>query len=107
MRGMHAGATWGAARIRVPLAASLLAILLTACGPQSPEDVRAAAVAKCERQFGNLSPDPAKGAAFCNCFTDRLAENGLVITDMLGSNRAKVEGIGRSCASSAGVALPQ
>lgn len=87
--------------------APMLAALLAGCGPQSPEDVRAAAVAKCERQFGRVAPDPAKGAALCGCLVDRLADNGLEITDMLDGDRAKVEELGRSCARSAGVTLPQ
>lgn len=87
--------------------APMLAALLAGCGPQSPEDVRAAAVAKCERQFGRVASDPSKGTALCTCLTDKLAENGLEITDMLGGDRAKVEELGRSCARSAGVTLPQ
>lgn len=88
-------------------AAPLLALMLAACGPQSPEDIRAASVAKCERQVGKMAPDPAKGAALCGCMVDRLAADGLEITDMLGSDRAQVEAITRSCARSVGVSLPQ
>ena len=94
---------WGAARI----CAALGAVLLAGCGQATPEEARAGSVAKCERQFGRLAPDPTKGAALCNCLVDKLAEKGLEITDMLGSERAKVEGITRSCAQSAGIALPQ
>lgn len=88
-------------------AAPLLALMLAACGPQSPEDIRAASVAKCERQVGKMAPDPAKGAALCGCMVDRLAADGLEIADMLGSDRAQVEAITRSCARSVGVNLPQ
>ena len=88
-----------------PVLAGVLATL-SACGPQTPEEVRGASIAKCERQFGRLSPDPAKGNALCSCMTDRLADAGLEVTDMLGGNRAKVEQITRSCASKAGIALP-
>jgi hypothetical protein len=84
----------------------MLAALIAACGPQTPEDARAGAIAKCERQFGRVAADPAKGTALCTCLTDKLAEEGLEITDMLGGERGKVEEIGRSCAKSAGVSLP-
>lgn len=80
--------------------------MLGACGPQSPEDIRAASVAKCERQFGRMAPDPSKGAALCTCLIDRLADAGLEMTDMLGADRSKVEGIARSCGASAGVTMP-
>ncbi len=86
---------------------SAYAMLLAACGPQSAQEQRALAVAKCERQFGRLSSDSSKATALCSCMTDRLAQEGLEITDMLGGDRAKVEGITRSCAASAGIALPQ
>ena len=83
-----------------------LTATLAACGPQSPEEVRAASIAKCERQFGRMSPDPSKGNALCSCMTDRLAEQGLEVTDMLGAGRAQVESITRTCAAQAGIALP-
>jgi hypothetical protein len=83
-----------------------LTTLLAACGPQSPEEVRAASIAKCERQFGRMAPDPSKGNALCSCMTDRLAEQGLEITDMLGAGREQVESITRNCAARAGIALP-
>ncbi|WP_156318116.1 hypothetical protein [Porphyrobacter sp. AAP60] len=86
--------------------APLMAAMLAGCGPQSPEDIRAAAIAKCEIRFARAVSDPAKGTAWCTCTTDRLAENGLALTDMLGSERAKVEGITQSCARSAGISLP-
>ena len=79
---------------------------LSACGPQSPEEVRAASVAKCERQFGRMAPDPSKGNALCTCMTDKLAEEGLEITDTLGGDRSKVEEITRSCGRKAGVPMP-
>lgn len=103
MRASQAGTTHSWAALR---AAPLLAALLAGCGQPSPEDVRAASLARCERQFGKVAPDPAKGAALCGCLVDRLAEEGLDITDMLGGDRGTVEGIGRSCASRAGVKLP-
>ncbi len=87
-------------------AAIALSCVLAGCGPSSPEEVRAASIAKCERQFGRIAPDPSKGNALCSCMTDRLAEQGLEITDMLGAGRAQVESITRSCAMQAGVALP-
>ncbi|MDP5102614.1 MAG: hypothetical protein NWP98_01665 [Erythrobacter sp.] len=99
MRGMQAGATWGAILIAAPL--------LGACGPQSPEAARAAEIAKCEIRFERVAPDPSKATAWCTCLTDRLAEEGLELTDMLGDERAKVEAITRSCARRAGVAMPQ
>ncbi len=83
------------------------AVIIAGCGPQSAEDARAHAVDKCERQFGRLSPDASKGEALCSCMTDRLAAEGLEITDMLGGDRAKVEAIGKSCAKEAGIAVPQ
>ena len=83
-----------------------LTVALGSCGPQTPEEVREASIAKCERQFGRLSPDPAKGNALCSCMTDRLAEQGLEVTDMLGAGRAQVESITRGCAAQAGIALP-
>ena len=79
---------------------------LTACGPQSPEDVRAAAIAKCERQFGRMAPDPAKGNALCSCMADDMAAEGVEITDMLGEGRQAVERIVRTCANRVGVPLP-
>jgi hypothetical protein len=82
------------------------ALILAACGSQTPEDARAGAIAKCERQFGRVAPDPAKGTALCTCLTDKLAEEGLAITDMLGGERDRVEGVMRTCAASAGVRLP-
>ncbi|MEP5938699.1 MAG: hypothetical protein ABJ239_10255 [Erythrobacter sp.] len=84
----------------------LAATGLAACGPQSPEDVRAAAIAKCERQFGRMSPDPAKGNALCSCMADDMAAEGVEITDMLGEGREAVKRIVRSCARRAGVPLP-
>ena len=93
-------------RIAAMLTLTALACGLAACGPQTPEDIRAAAIAKCERQFGRVAPDPALGNALCSCMTDRLAEKGLEITDMLGGDRAAVEEIGRSCAARVGMELP-
>ena len=81
-------------------------LALTACGPQTPEDARAGLIAKCERQFGRAASDPSKGTQLCTCLTDKLAAEGLEITDMLGPDRARVESLGRSCASAAGVTLP-
>ncbi len=89
------------------IAAATAALALGGCGPQTPEDVRAAKVAKCERQFGRMAPDPALGTALCTCMTDRLTEEGLEITDMLGDARAQVEEVGRSCARQVGMPLPQ
>ncbi len=83
------------------------ALLLAGCGPRSAEEQRAHAVAKCERQFGRLSSDSSKGEALCSCMTDRLAQEGLEITGMLGSDRVRVEGIARSCAASAGIPPPE
>ena len=80
--------------------------LLTGCGPQSPADVRAGAIAKCERQFGRMALDPSQGNAMCTCMVDDLAAEGLEVTDMLGGDRARVEEITRSCARKNGVPLP-
>ena len=88
------------------IAGAVLASALSACGPQSPEEERAASVAKCERQFGRMAPDPSKGNVLCTCMIDRLAEEGMEITDVFGGDRAKVEDITRRCAVKAGVALP-
>lgn len=88
------------------LATAALGALLASCGPSSPEEIRDAAIAKCERQFGRMAPDPSKGNALCTCMTDKLAEKGLEITDMLGEGRAAVEEVTRSCARQAGVPLP-
>lgn len=81
-------------------------LAMSGCGPSSPEEVRSASIAKCERQFGRLAPDPSKGNALCSCLTDKLVEKGLEITDMLGENRPAVEGAVRSCASQAGIKVP-
>ncbi|KEO87779.1 hypothetical protein EH31_06380 [Erythrobacter longus] len=83
-----------------------LTCTLAACGPQSPEEVRLAGIAKCERQFGQMAPNPSQGNALCTCLVDSLAEQGLEITDMLGPNRAQVEGTTRSCAARAGISIP-
>lgn len=80
--------------------------LLASCGPATPEEARAANIAKCERQFGRMASDEAQGQSLCTCITDRLAEQGLEITDMLGSNRSKVEATTRSCAAQSGISLP-
>ncbi len=92
----------------VKVFAKMIALVLAtgaiaACGPQSPEDVRATTIAKCERQFGRMAPDPSGATALCTCMSDRLAEEGLEVSDMLGGGREKVEGIVRSCASQAGI----
>jgi hypothetical protein len=79
---------------------------LVGCGPTTPEDVRAATIAKCERQFGKMAPDPAKGNALCSCMADEMVAEGVEITDMLGSGRDAVERIVRACAGRAGVPLP-
>ena len=93
-------------RFNAPIGAIALCSVLAACGPTTPEEVREANVAKCERQFGRMAPDPAKGNALCTCLVDSLAEQGLEITDMLGPKRAEVESTTRSCARRAGIALP-
>ena len=79
--------------------------LLASCGPQTPEDARAAAIAKCEMRFARMASDAEQGTALCTCMTDRLAEKGLEVTDMLGEGRAAVEEVARSCAAQAGVPL--
>jgi hypothetical protein len=79
---------------------------MAGCAPATPEEARAGLIAKCERQFGKVAPDPAKGTALCTCLTDKLAAEGLAITDMFGGDRGKIEGLMRSCAASAGVKLP-
>lgn len=81
-------------------------LVLAACGPQTPEEVRGAAIAKCEQRFARSAPDPSKGTALCTCLTDKLAEEGMEITDILSGERAKVEEIGRNCAKSEGMTLP-
>lgn len=83
-----------------------LATGLSACGPTSPEEARAAMISKCERQFGRMASDTSKGYALCSCFTDKLSDQGLEITDMLGPDRSSVEGALRSCAAQAGVQVP-
>lgn len=86
-------------------AALALAVLgtVSACGPQTPEEARAASVAKCERQFGRMAPDAEKGAALCGCMVDRLADEGLEITDALGGQRDRIIGITKSCARANGI----
>ena len=108
VRRDNAPKTKGARVMRITSIPAIIALTaaLTACGPQTPDEVRAASIAKCERQFGRMSPDPSKGNALCSCMTDRLAEQGLEITDMLGAGRDQVESITRSCAAKAGIALP-
>ena len=93
-------------RIAAISGALAIAFALSGCGPSSPEEVRAASIAKCERQFGRMAPDPSKGNALCTCLTDGLIEKGLEITDMFGENRSTVEGTLRSCASRVGIQLP-
>ena len=82
------------------------AMALAGCGPQSPEEARADTIAQCEMQFGRIAPDAAQGTQLCTCLADKLAAEGLAITDMLGGDRSKIEGMARSCASEAGVSLP-
>lgn len=77
--------------------------MLIGCGPTSPEAARNADIAKCERQFGRLASDAAQGEALCTCLIDRLAQEGLEITDAFGSNRARVEAATRTCAARAGI----
>lgn len=88
------------------LAAAVLGALVAACGPQTPEEVRAAAIAKCERQFGRMAPDPSKGEALCSCFVDDMAAEGREITDVFGEGREALDRIMRKCAGQAGVPLP-
>lgn len=94
--------------MRIATITGALAVLLAlaGCGPSSPEEVRAASIAKCERQFGRMAPDPSKGNALCTCLTDGLIEKGLEITDMFGENRSSVEGTLRSCAARVGIKMP-
>lgn len=82
------------------------ASLLAACGPQTPEEARLASIAKCERQFGRMAPDPSKGNALCTCMVDDLAAQGLEVTDVFGGDRAAMEQITRGCARKVGVPLP-
>ncbi len=93
-------------RYAAGLGAMVGAALLSACGPQSAEDVRDATIAKCERQFGRMAPDAAKGNALCTCMADEMASKGVEITDMLGEGREAVEAIVRTCAGRAGISLP-
>jgi|GEM_PF-1471054 len=93
------------------ITAATAALALGGCGPQAPEDVRSASIAKCERQFGRMTPDPALDpasfGAMCTCMTDRLTEEGMEITDFLGEGRDQVAEITRSCARQTGVQLPE
>lgn len=79
--------------------------MLTGCGSLGPGGEREASMARCERQFGQMAPDPDKGEAFCGCLIDRLAEQGLEITDMLGDDAETVMQTTRSCASAHGVPI--
>lgn len=90
------------------LAAGLLVLAAASggCSGGEPVDMRTAAIAKCERKFGQFSGNEATGKALCTCMTDRLAEQGLEITDMLAGDSGKVEDIAKSCAASAGMKLP-
>lgn len=82
------------------------ALLLSACGEAMPGDARAASIQRCERQFGQMAPDPSQGNALCTCMVDDLAAEGLEVTDMLGGDGSRVEEITRNCASEVGVTLP-
>ena len=93
-------------RVSTILSSIALSSVLVACGPATPEDERAASIAKCDRQFGRMAPDPSKGTALCSCLVDNLAEQGLEITDVFGSDRAKIESATRSCAAQVGIPMP-
>ncbi len=93
-------------RARGIIALGALATVLAGCGAATPEDARAASMAKCERQFGRMAGgDTAKGEALCGCMVDRLAEEGMEITDVLSGDREKVMGITRSCAQVNGIPI--
>ena len=92
--------------IRLAVAAALLPLTLAGCGPQTPEDARAFSISKCEKRFGRMAPDPTQGNALCTCMVDRLAEQGLEVTDVLGPDGERVQEITRSCGRQVGISLP-
>ncbi len=89
-----------------PLLAPMLALSLAGCGPGTPEEAKAAQVAKCERQFGRMAPSPDQGNALCTCMVNELEKSGLEITDVLGADKEKVMQVTRSCAQVNGISVP-
>lgn len=78
--------------------------LLAGCGEALPEDAQAVSVQRCERQFGRMAGgDAAKGAALCGCMVDRLAQEGMEITDAMGAGKQQVMAVTRSCARENGI----
>ncbi len=78
--------------------------LLAGCGEALPEDAQAASVQRCEQQFGRMAgDDTAKGAALCACMVERLAQEGMEITNAMGTGKEQVMAITRSCAREHGI----
>ncbi|WP_114520235.1 hypothetical protein [Altererythrobacter sp. ZODW24] len=92
--------------LAAPLLAPLLALGLAGCGPATPEEAKAATVAKCERQFGRMAPSPDKGNALCTCMVNELEKSGLEVTDVFGADKEKVMKVTRSCAQVNGISIP-
>ncbi len=91
---------------RIILAAPLMALGLASCGPGTPEEARAAKIAKCERQFGRMAPSPEKGNALCTCMVNELEKQDLEVTDVFGADKDKVMKVTRSCGQVNGITMP-
>lgn len=78
------------------------ALLLAGCGAGgSPKEQ---SLARCERTFARMAPDPSAGKALCGCIVDGLEAEGLSIIDTMGNDRGKQ--IASQCAAQNGVSLP-
>jgi PBP1b-binding outer membrane lipoprotein LpoB len=91
-------------QISAIVVASLLfsALLLAGCDARgSPKEQ---SLARCERTFARMAPDPSAGQALCGCIVDGLEAEGLSIIDTMGSDRGKQ--IASQCAAENGISLP-
>lgn len=78
-------------------------LLLTGCGAGGSPKERT--LARCERSFARMAPDPAAGQALCSCLVDRLEAEGISILETMGDGRGTE--IARECAAQVGVSLPE
>jgi hypothetical protein len=78
------------------------AMLVGGCGAAG--SAREQSLARCERSFARMAPDPAAGKALCSCIVDGLEAEGLSIIETMGNDRGKE--IASQCAAQAGVSLP-
>jgi len=83
----------------------LAAVLFLGACSQGGSD-RDRAIARCERTAARASASGVTVTTMCTCFVDRLAAEGMSITDTIGSGRARGQEIMRSCAAAAGVSVP-